>query len=385
MVKNVKLKKLLKNTAFRVASGINKLIPKDDKIVLLYSANKGIQFSLIPLRKYLLDRGFYKNYHIYCGVESMEYAEKNDKMTYIPRLKSFLLFMRAGHVFYTTGQIPIKPAKNQCVIHMRHGNTNFKTMGKLTKIDNGDEFFFTHMAATASIYKPIMAKEFACSEDNIVVVGDPMIDELLDSPDDQYDFSEYEKMILWVPTFRQSDYLGYDDSINEGLVPLFDEQDYPALNEYLSRLNIKLIVKLHPAQDDNGKSQRHFKYLDVYTHEEFVAAGYSLYPLMKQSDVLIGDYSSASMQYLVLKKPQAFVIPDYDEYKKRRGFVFQNAKDYMAGHIIESKGQFYHFLTDIAESKDPYAEKRTQVLDMLYQYQDNHNCERIVNLSGMEL
>ena len=130
-------------------------------------------------------------------------------------------------------------------------------------------------------------------------------------------------MLLWVPTFRQSDYLGYDDSTNEGLVPMFDELDYPALNEYLSRLNIKLIIKLHPAQNDNGECQRHFDFLDVYTHEEFVAAGYSLYPLMKQSDALVGDYSSASMQYLVLKKPQAFVIPDYEEYKKRRGFVFR--------------------------------------------------------------
>lgn len=385
MIKNVKLKKFLKSTAFRAISAVNKLIPKDDRIVLLYSANKGIQFSLIPLRKYLMDNKYYKKYNIYCGVESMEYAEKSEGLTYIPRLKAFLLFLKAGHVFYTTGQIPIKPARNQRVIHMRHGNTNFKTMGKLTNINNGDEFFFTHMAATAPIYKPIMAKEFGCSPKNIFVVGDPVIDELLESRDDLYDFSSYDKMLLWVPTFRQSDYLGYDESTDESLVPLFDEKDYSALNDYLCKLNIKLIVKLHPAQNNFGEGQRHFKHLDIYTHEEFVSAGYSLYPLMKQSDALIGDYSSASMQYLVLKKPQAFVIPDYEDYKVRRGFVFKNAKSYMAGHIIETQEQFYSFLDDIANENDIYREKREKVLNVLYQFQDNKNCERIVKLSGMKL
>lgn len=50
-------------------------------------------------------------------------------------------FLQAGHVFYTAGQLPIKPAKTQCVIHMRHGNEDFKSMGANTNINNGDEFF----------------------------------------------------------------------------------------------------------------------------------------------------------------------------------------------------------------------------------------------------
>ena len=42
---------------------------------------------------------------------------------------------------------------------------------------------------------------------------------------------------------KYADYLGYDDSTDESLVPLFDEKDYSALNDYLCKLNIKLIVK----------------------------------------------------------------------------------------------------------------------------------------------
>lgn len=384
MVRNVVIKKMLKSSVFRILTVLNKIIPKDDSIVMLYSANKGIQFSLVPLKQYLLDNGYHKKYKIYCGIENMKYAEKDNRVIFIPRIKAYLMFMKTKHVFYTTGQIPIKPSKSQCVIHMRHGNTNFKTMGKLTRINNGDEFFFTYMAASSPVYKPIMAKEFECSPDNIAVVGDPIIDELLNSSENSYDFSNYSKMVLWVPTFRKSDYLGYDDSEQEELVPLVPETEYQNLNEMLKRNNIKLIIKLHPAQKDFGRLQRHFEYLDIYTHEEFLKEGFSLYPLMHQSDALIGDYSSASMQYLVLDKPQGFVIPDYDQYKEKRGFVFKNAKDYMAGHIITNIKELYCFLDAIAAGKDVYKEKRHKVLSMLYTFPDKNNCKRIIELSGMK-
>ena len=68
---------------------------------------------------------------------------------------------------------------------------------------------------------------------------------------EKYDFGSYDKVILWMPTFRQSDYLNYDDS-HENLLPMYEENDYDALNGVLSKLNFKLIVKLHTAQNTSG-------------------------------------------------------------------------------------------------------------------------------------
>lgn len=382
MIKNVIFKKVLKNSVFKVASRINKFIPKDDKIVLLYSANKGIQFSLIPLRDFLLENNFDKRYRIVCGIENMRFSD-DCGLEFVPRLRAYILFFRAKHVFYTAGQIPIKPSKSQCVIHLRHGNTNFKCMGKLTGIGNGDEFFFTYMAASAPLFKPIMAKEYGCTQDNIAVIGDPVIDSLFKQVTDKSLFSQYSKMILWLPTFRQSDYLGYYDSANEDLVPLINENDYAQLNELLGYYNIKLIVKIHPSQKNVGTANRHLTNLDIYTHEEFLKTEFSLETLMAQSDALIGDYSSASMQYLVFDKPLGFVVPDIDEYSKKRGFIFENPEDYMGGHIIKSKVEFKQFIDDMANNSDPFAEKRRTICKAVYQYVDNHNCERVIKLSGM--
>lgn len=384
MIKNVALKKLLKASVFKVATLINFIVPKKHNIVLLYSANKGIQHSLIPLKKFLLNNSYQKKYRIICGIENMNYADDDLRVQYVPRLKAYQYFFIAKHVFYTTGQVPIKPSKSQCVIHLRHGNANFKTSGKKTKINNGNEFYFTYMAASAPMFKEIMCEEYGCSKDNIVVVGDPLVDLLFEKPSHKYEFSNYKKVIIWLPTFRQSDYLGYDDSILEDVVPLFKEEDYPKINSLLEKFNIKLIVKLHPAQNNLGQGERHFEYFDIYTNDEFLQTGYELYPLMARSDALIGDYSSASMQYLVLDRPQAYVVPDIEEYSKKRGFIFENPEIFMAGHIIKTKDEFEGFISDVSSGIDLYAAKRKNVCKQVYTYLDNHNCERIVRLSGMQ-
>lgn len=88
------------------------------------------------------------------------------------------------------------------------------------------------------------------------------------------------------------------------------------MNSLLANYNIKLIVKLHPAQSTPKGLQRHFSHLSVFSHVEFVNYGYDIYKLMAHADGLIGDYSSVSLQYLLLDRPEAFVVPDMDDYKK---------------------------------------------------------------------
>lgn len=383
MLKNTTIKRILKNSIFKIASIVNTIIPKNDKLVLLYSPNKGVEFSLVPVRDYLLDNGFDKRYRIVCGIKNLSFKD-DSPLEFVSKFRAGLLFFKARHVFYTTGQIPIKPSKNQIVIHLRHGNANFKSTGKMTNIKNGDEHFFTYMIASSPLFKPIMAKEYNCSENEIIAIGDPMIDSLMKSSVQSNLFSNYAKFILWLPTFRQSDYLGYDDSTMENLVPLFTESDYFELNELLKKLNIKLLVKTHPAQNQTIDIQRHFSHLDIYTHHEFIEEGLSMERLIVASDALIGDYSSVSMQYLIFNRPLAFVVPDIEEYAQKRGFAFENPEDYMGGHIIKNYNEFRDFIFDIAKNQDPFASKRMEICKQIYQYVDDCNCQRIIKLSEME-
>lgn len=382
MIRNVAIKKALKETIFPILSLLNHIIPKKDNIVLLYSANGGIEHSLIPLKEYLLEHNYDRDYTIYCGIKNKQYREKDTRLHFINHFKSIYIYLNAVHVFYTTGQIPIKPSKKQCVIHLRHGNANFKASGKNTSIHNGDDFYFTYMIASSPLFVPSMAHEFGCDEKDIVVAGDPMIDQLLKNNTKQKLPWKYEKTLLWLPTFRQSDYLGYHDSSYENVVPLFQEEEYEELNACLMKYNIGVIVKPHNMQKSVKTGA--YSHLKILRNEDLLSFGLELYSLMSQVDGLIGDYSSASLQYLMTDRPQAYVIPDITEYGRKRGFIFDHPENYMAGWLIKSKEEFYQFILDFFEGKDPFREKRNYVRDLVYQYQDARNCERIVRLSKMK-
>lgn len=379
MLKNVRVKRALKKTIFPILTIINKIFPKNDNIIFLYSANKGIQHNLIPLKDYLLKNDYGKKYKIVCGVESLKYVEDKD-IKYIGQYKSILLFMRAGHVFYTTGQIPIKPAKNQIVIHLDHGTTSIKTGNLLTKINNGDDFYFTYYTVPSEVYIPVVKKEFLCDDKNIVINGEPVMDILYDKKT-HYTFDNKKKYGLWAPTFRQSDYLGYDDSSQEDLLPMFMESDYEELNSILQQNDVDLTVKLHPLQNLNNHNMLNFSNLHIYSDDAFKALGYELYNFMKQMDFLIGDYSSVYLEYLVLDRPIAFAIPDLAEYSEKRGFIFDNVEQYMPGDKLYKKEDLYKFIADVASNKDTFAKFRRELCGRIHHYNDGQNCKRCLELS----
>lgn len=383
MFKNVKIKRFIKSTVTPIASKINNLIPKDDNIILLYSANHGIEHNLRPLKKYLLNNGYDKKYHIVCVVEDMSYAE-DDGLEYVTQRKGVNYFLHARHVFYTTGQVPIKPSKNQIVIHMDHGTTAIKTGNLLTNIHNGDDFFFTYYCAPSKQYIDVIKREFNCKEGNIVINSEPVTDVFFQKTD-KYDLGSYDKLGVWAPTFRQSDYLGYDDSTEEDLLPTLKPDDYEEFNNLLKQKNIKLIVKLHDMQDLNKYKNLNYSNLIIYSGRDFNNQGYDLYKLLKQSDFILADYSSVFLQYLLLDRPIGFVIPDIDEYREKRGFIFSDVEAYMPGPKIMSKQDLYNFVIDIANGKDGYETERKRVNNLVNAYQDGKSCDRLMTFSDLHL
>ncbi|MCM1101491.1 MAG: CDP-glycerol glycerophosphotransferase family protein [Clostridium sp.] len=384
MLKNVRVKKILKNLIFKPLSCLNKLTVKDDRIILLYISSQGLRHNLKPLLEYLVEEGYNEKYTIVCGIENLKYKGKDYlNVKYVGKLKSVMTFFRAGHVFYTAGQIPIKPSKEQIVIHMNHGTSDYKTTGALTNINNGDEFFFTYMTTSGDYYVPIVAREYLCSEDNVVVCNEPTTSAFYRPLRERYQLGNYDKLLLWLPTFRRSENLGYSDSPENRVVPLFDADDYNLLNEKLKQYNYKLIVKLHGAQSLEEYHLSDFSNLSICSNDDFVRLGYDLYQLLMQIDVLIGDYSSVSLQFLLLDKPCAYVIPDIEEYGRQRGFVFDNPEEYMPGYKIKTQEEFYQFLNDLSLGNDSYEQERKRVKNIVHKYDDGDACKRLLELSNI--
>ena len=375
------MKIFLKMTVFPILTVINKIVPKDDHVVLLYSPNHGIEHNLKPLKEYLLEHHYNDRYQIICCVSSSEYYE-DDGLEYVTQKKGIKTFLKARHVFYTTGQIPIKPAKDQIVIHMDHGTTAIKTEGYLKKTFSGDMNYFSLYCAPSNAYREVIKKEFHCTDHNIVINSEPVTDVLYgNSPN--YDFGKYNKLGIWAPTFRKSDYLGYNDSTEEELLPTLDPRDYERFNELLKEYGIKVIAKLHDMQDLAQYRNVEYSNLIIYSSKDFTAKGYQLYELMKQSDFLIADYSSVYLQYLPLNKPVGFAIPDIEVYRAKRGFCFEPVEKYMPGPKIKTTEDLFQFIEGLATGKDEYKSERERVNKLVNQYQDGKSCERLIQFSQL--
>ena len=382
MMRNVKLKKFLVNNIFPVFSLINRILPKDKRKILIYCANDELIDNSEAVYDYLVENGYYKKYKILCSVKNPDkYTSPHpESIMFISKIGGIVQYMFSGYMFYSMGKIPIKPTKKQMVVNMSHG-IPLKAIYKLSNLDNGEEFFFTYLCATSEFYRPIMAKAFGCPEENVCICGEPKTDKLFMKKDQ----SSGEKMIVWAPTFRQSAYLGYDDSSEADFLPFVKNSNWTELNDVLRSAGVKLVAKLHPLQDLNGFTEAVYSNLEIYSDKLFRQHGYDLYELLSRSDALLADYSSVYLEYLVLNRPIGFTLSDIDEYTNKRGFLFENPLDYMPGKKIYSEKELYEFIEDIAGGVDEYEAEREKVNDLANYYRDGRNCERVLKIAGITM
>ena len=107
-----------------------------------------------------------------------------------------------------------------------------------------------------------------------------------------------------------------------------------------------------------------------------------LYNILQYTDALLTDYSSVAVDYLLLDKPLGFTLDDYEEYDKLRGFVFDNALEYMPGHHIYNIEDLQRFISDISENKDLFKGRREMVMPEMHNSCDNY-CKRIIQKLGI--
>lgn len=378
MIRNLKLKKFLIDRVFPFFTVINNIIPKDKNRILIYSANDRLRDNSGAILDYLIKNKYYNKYKIICASQNYDEYTSPDKkrVIFIRKSGGIYQYIRSKYVFYSFGQIPIKPTTKQNVIYTTHGIPLKKTV-EVKKMD----LFFSRMTITSEFFKEKIAEVYQCPKEKICICGEPKTDKM-------FVYSKNEdniKLIIWTPTFRQSDYLGYDDSHMSSLLPFFGDKDWKSLNNVLLSKKVKIIAKLHPAQNTNGFSKAIYSNLEVYSDNSFRRSGLDLYELLGKSNALIADYSSVYLEYLLLNRPIGFAMADYDDYKNTRGFILGDQIKYMPGKKIYNREDMYRYIDDIANGVDEFTEERKYVRELFHDYKDGNNCERILEIAGIKL
>ncbi len=367
---------------------LNRVLPKNPRRVVFYS-NMGFRDNVKAVYDAFVARPESEKYEIVCAVDDHALWGKRPhpaNVRFTDTKGGLLPFLTSRTFFYSFGKYPVKPASNQMVVNVWHGSP-LKKIGRYEKEEDQD--FFTCVLAASDFFVPIMAKAFGCPADKVKVCGHPRNDAMF-APGDPLGKlgipKDFDKLLLWLPTFRQSAFLGDRDTAAKagtGLPVLETKEDLEKVNRLLEAENALLLAKIHPAQDLSLLDLSGASRVKILTNDDMQQAGCDLYALLGVSDGLVTDYSSVYFDYLLLNRPIGFTVGDIEEYRKTRGFVVDDPYPLMPGPFIRTPEEFSRFIADFLSGKDGYKAERERVGRLTNAFPGGRDAERCLRIAGL--
>ncbi len=374
---------------------INKVVPK--KEMILFNSFPDISGNALAVYDYFVNQfhGKTEKTRIIWAVNDpddeavqrkLERISPGQKCCLVKKvsLSGIMAWCRSKYILSTHNYITgLKTFGKQVYINLWHGMP-FKTIGykmegaKENDIPEGD-----YTIATGSVYQKIMAESFGLPMDRVVITGQPCNDLLFrsDRVSDKLKIQKKsgEKILIWMPTYRKSvvGALHNDGSAGELGVAEILKNHREKLNQILEQQGLWLLIKPHPMDEVYRMELRGGTRIRVLHDGELDRNGLSLYELLGATDVLLTDYSSVYIDYLVLDRPMAFVFDDMEKYLQSRGFVFENALDYLPGEKITKYDELVCYLEHMDELNAKWSSERKRIRDLFHAYPDGNSSQRV--------
>jgi len=236
--------------------------------------------------------------------------------------------LEAG-VWFTSAGVPVyalNSARNRKIVNLWHGVPLKKIALMEQNVTLWQHLYFKSMFSenyqyiltTSEALIPVMAESFAVSMGRIKVWGQPRNDVLVDPAQQQKKISdfvevpEYDKAILYAPTFR--------DNGTTQWFP-FEDFDKEKLQQFLVDNRILLCLRAH---ENENVSKEYCYCSNIINLSSEVIDDITGYLYM--FDLLVTDYSSIYIDYMLLNRPMLFLPYDKQQYLKDRGMNFEYDK-----------------------------------------------------------
>lgn len=293
----------------------------------------------------------------------------------------------AKYIFFTDAYGFARNCRSdQIRIQLWHG-CGFKTRVNFVRCEKRYEY----TTVVSDLYADIHADIYGLRKDQVLVTGYAKQDWLFHPCKDDMErlhIPKAGKYIFWLPTFRSTE--AKLDQLNEynlesetGLPVVSTKEKLGELDAFLSGKNIVLLVKLHPFQDRAAIHCENCINIRLVENEDLVKWDIPVNRLLGQADALISDYSSAAVDFMLLDRPIAFMLEDVEEYRRSRGFVFDNIGEWLPGKKIFSFQDMCDFVEEIGDGRDLAADRRRMLRGKMHKYCDDNNCKRILNSLGI--
>lgn len=270
------------------------------------------------------------------------------------------------------------------VVQLWHG-VPIKTVGDHLDRDWSlvGRFFFrltgsnwAYHVTTGEAVGPTIQEAYHQTEGSILPVGYPRNDVLRDHVEDAdlgvddgvlkrvRDLGRDHRVAFFMPTWRE-----WSEGIDHGGVPLDDAIDFQSLDASFAARDAYLLVKLHPRERLDVD-------IDELDNIIELPADTDPYPLLQHVDVLVTDYSSIYVDYLVTDNPIVFYPYDLPIYREQPGFEFDYA-EVTPGPTPTDFTDFQNALLDTLDGEDGYADERARVRERFIDHPEGLASERL--------
>lgn len=256
---------------------------------------------------------------------------------------------------------------NKDIIYLQHGITAMKKIFFNKDSYNGK---IRKFVVCSEQEKNIFINYMGFKAENIMITGFSRFDKLINNNKNK------RKEIILMPTWR-------DWSLN-------NEEEFLNSDFYLKYNSLLKNKRLHRLLEENNiylKFYPHIeiqkKYIHLFTdinsHIEIVNIGQeTVQDLIRNSMLMITDYSSVALDFNYLEKPVLFYQFDLNEYLFHRGSFINLESDLIGDRYIEEK-DLIDGLERYINNNFKYNEIYKAVSDKFYNYRDLKNSERIYN------
>lgn len=361
---------------FAVIFNICRLFPvKIGKNVLFNGHNRGLNGNLLQIKRELEREGsdtqirFYAKRDMFSGGLSGKLKGAFGFFILLP-----FQMATAETVFLNDNFLPLAychPSKRTRIVQLWHGAGAFKKFGLSTETDERVKqqvvranSRLTHLFVTSGKVIPFYQEAFGIERDRIYVTGIPVTDVYFQQDKIEqgrerfykaYPELREKKIILYTPTFRRT---------SQENTEIMEHFPIKEMQELLGD-SWAVLVKMHPKYPVGNILENSFCYnLTNYVH---------ITDLYFVSDLLITDYSSTIVEYVLLDRPvilYAYDLADYD-----RGF-YRDYESSVPGEVAENEKELLTLLTHMGGDNT----RRQAFADMQHDYRDSGSTERILSV-----
>ena len=213
-------------------------------------------------------------------------------------------------------------------------------------------------------------RNYGYDESEVAYTGFPRLD-------GWHDIKVNQKQIVLMPTWRL--YLAQDpETVFENTKYFKAYQDLiqdVELSEFLRKNDIKMVFYLHHEMRKYVNSfSTECENIEVVYKDDI----YDIQELLKESALLITDYSSVHFDFAYMKKPVIYYQFDKEDFFEKQYLpgMFEVEKDGF-GPIVYEKSELIDEIRNAYESGFQMQEKYYNRMRKFYQIYDDKNCERV--------